>query len=261
MNEIYAEMLAEIGIGDHRPKEVQQEREIRKCCGPLEINHREGYEYCWTCGKIVCPYIYVQEEERFRTKYNEPFGAKSRYSYTKYRPYKSLTHFREHLRRYCGQKFVKMPEALVELLRPEIDVARRDAYQQVARALKKYRNRAFEIQVYDAEMRRHYARTVYGRDYYKHIFSIIYDLGGEQPRVSNIYAMIQTYKNFAYRFSQRTAFLERRSMPSHLMVLDLILRRHGHEPYYELPQLKDVRSRHVVRKILDLLEHADTAEF
>jgi hypothetical protein len=75
--------------------------------------------------------------------------------------------------------------------------------------------------------------------------------------VNNIYAMIQTYKNFAYRFSRRTAFLGRRSMPSHLMMLDLILRRHGHDPYYELPQLKDARSRGVVQKILALLSNVD----
>lgn len=254
MHAAYYELLEEYGIALEKPAEEPVSLWLdNKCCGPIYLNSREGEEYCSGCGKVVERYVYDPVENEY-PQFGEPVGSVGHGYMVKYRPYKPLTHFRDHLRRYCGQKFVEIPEELLDRVRnTEPDVMDKNAYFRIEKELKKIRNEEFTLSVYNKEMRRHETRKVYGRNYYKHIFEIIYKLGGRQPRVGNVRDIISAYERMVYRFSQRKVFTERHSMPSHFMVLDILLRKYGHTPYYVLPKLKDVKSREKVQNILSYL--------
>lgn len=90
--------------------------------------------------------------------------------------------------------------------------------------------------------------------HYRSIFTILYKCGGVRPRLHHVrnaqefYARcVQTYTQMAHYFYRSAAHTMRRtSMPSTYMLLDLIMREHGHEPYYFIPQLQDENLRNAV---------------
>lgn len=264
INPIYAQLLKEycdIEIPGYIPPTApvlqKQEPNILECCGPIELNAKEGYYFCWTCGLIKDDKYIVQEEEPEYSGFKAngaqtSYGGKSSYTYNKYRAYKPLTHFREHIRMYLGQRFHPIPDQLIADIKSlgKVDVNSKDAYQQVRQSMKQLRHRTYEIQVWDYNMRRLQTKHYKTPKFYKDIFSIIYTLGGHQPHIQNLHSIIQAYRNLQYQFLQLKT---RHNMPSHYMVLDILLRRYNNQSYYNIPYLKDDSSRDKVIEILQLL--------
>lgn len=208
-----------------------------ECCGPIVCDSKEGTFVCSVCGKVLDSYMY--EGCGFL---NNQF-IKDRPPQKK-RHYHSGIHFQTHLKRYMGASPGEIPDKLYEQL-GDIDLKDRNAYFEVRRRLKSLKL----------------------SKYYKHIFRIIYDLGGRKPELSgdqlqrlNIhFNMMQSYfyensgcfmghNSFGdivkYRASQGK--FSRKSMPSISMLLDFLLKGVGHTPFYSLPYLKDKQLRHRV---------------
>lgn len=72
---------------------------------------------------------------------------------------------------------------------------------------------------------------------YKSIFTIIYALGGRAPKITSRFKeqCMDTYRALEHFFKQRRDQFRRKSMPSVYMLLDIVLRQNGHEPYYFIP--------------------------
>lgn len=47
---------------------------------------------------------------------------------------------------------------------------------------------------------------------------------------------------------------KRHSMPSLYMIMDILLRRHGHVPYYQIPSLKDKQLEEQVIRMVNALD-------
>jgi len=256
---VYLDLLKDCcGIVLPRPVKTlpPQQKNVIECCGPIELVPKEGHYVCWNCGLVKDNYFIVQEEEPHRSG-GKPFGSQSSYTYKKYRPYKPLTHFREHFRRYTGQRFQTIPTELLHDLRPKVNPRAKDAYWQVKTQLKKLKGKKYVVKVWNKEMRRYDAKKYTPQKFYKDIFCIIYDLGGYQPKVDNVNEIFQAYQNLQYQFLQlkRKHETSRSNMPSHFMLLDILLRKHGHSPYYEIPYLKDKESREKVIQIFKMLNY------
>ncbi len=268
INPIYLEMLDE-HYGKKKPVETTlptPEKYILSCCGPIELNVRGGYYVCWSCGLIKDNQYIVQEEEPEKTRFScggnqLSFGGNSSYMYKKYRSYKPLTHFREHIRMYLGQRFKEIPVELINDLRKfsTINVNDRHAYSYVKDAMKSIRHNVYSVQVWNYESRMLETKHYKTPKFYKDIFAIIYTLGGQQPKIKCIEEIVQTYKNLQFVFMKVRDEQNRHNMPSHFMVLDILLRMYGHIPFYELPYLKDYNSRHQAMKILQHL-HQDVQQ-
>ena len=86
---------------------------------------------------------------------------------------------------------------------------------------------------------------------YKEIFTIIYLKGGHKPALENeVYEnCIKDFKIIMNYFLTIRSTYGRHSMPSNYMLLDLILRRNGHDPYYVIPYLKNDECRDKVMSI------------
>jgi hypothetical protein len=259
--EVYAEMLLDelkidIGIFKKKPELIPQPY-IITCCGPIELNEVEGHYSCIECGLIKDGYYIVNEEEPQRYTAGMPVGSRSSYTYSKYRPYKPLTHFREHLRRYAGQRFVTFPKDLINDLKTVIDPLDRKAFSKVKHYLKKFSGKRYTVKYYDKEMRVWREKQCKPTKFYKDIFSIIYELGGLQPNVKNINEMFAMYSAVCFQFKhlKGQGATNRRNMPSHYMLLDLLLKEYGNEPYYEIPYLKDEELRNSVLKIFNVLRN------
>ena len=118
-------------------------------------------------------YFYDTREPFQRYSVGEPYGSKSTQNVTMYRPYHPLTHFREHLRRYMGERFQYIPEELLKDLRGKIDPMHRDAFWHVKSELKSLRHKKYKVQYWDRGMRRYYVKEYSPQKFYKDIFSII----------------------------------------------------------------------------------------
>lgn len=258
--EIYSELLQEhMNITINLPKvPLKQQPNILKCCGPIELNEKEGNYACIKCGLVKDMYYIVNEEEPCKYNHGEPVGMHTSYSYNKYREYKPLTHFREHLRRYAGQRFAVFPAELIKDVKDYVDPLSPDAFHQVKHQLKQLGQKKYNVKVYDKQMRRWDMKQYKPQKFYKDIFSLIYELGGIQPNLHTIdlNAMFSMYKAICYQFRQMKIknSVSRKNMPSHYMLLDLMLRQYGHTPYYNIPELKDKDLRNSVLTIFNKLE-------
>ncbi len=241
--DIYEELLYKAGIiPEPESKIIKPEKYILECCGPIELVRKEGTYVCWTCGKVLGMNYIVNEEEPRYCREGEILGASSRYTYKKYRPYKPLTHFREHLRRYLGQRFLAIPDELLNDLRGKFNPMDRNAYVKVKSQMKQLGGKKYTVEVWDKEMRRTELKKYKVQKFYKDIFTIIYSLGGIQPRFNQTNEIFNSYMKLQYEFAQarnQGRLNNRHNMPSHFMILDILLRKHGHVPYYEIPHLKD----------------------
>ena len=216
-----------------------------KCCGQIDEDRVNGCYTCTNCGLVVCDKLYDSQEEH-------PSKPHLRQTYvTMYRPYKSLTHFREHYRRYAGHRWTDIPDKLLLDLKPLVgDPMNRDAYTKVKKSLQQLRQNRYPVRFYDKKYKIHKTKLYPPQKFYKDIFLIIYKLGGVQPNLNNIHSdrIYNQYKIIEYTFRQLPE-KTRRNMPSHFYILQELLKLNGHEPYYIIPQLKAFKLRSRVEKI------------
>ncbi len=238
--EIYYELLKEYGVPiddsssrsairtcsvEEQIKDAQiPQEELWQCCGKRNIDTDRNGEsfYCYECGRCLRDRVIIYCPDYATTSHNSGFtnSGNSNYTsitFTRKRFYKPLTHFKEHLRRYMGARFTEIPTAVFQDLK--IDAKDPEAYFVIKSHLKKNKNTLF----------------------YKEIFKILYILGGDVPKVSyeTYMACIQDFKNIMYQFNHFKALWKRHSMPSMYMIMDILLRKNGHQPYYTIPYLKD----------------------
>lgn len=245
---IYLEML---GLSQ-TTNNIEPEPNILICCGPIELNRREGNYSCLHCGLVKDPYYIVQEEEPQYPNSQLPLGCKSQYTYNRPRYYTPVTHFREHVRRYLGARFTAIPEQLLEDLRyrniPILDI---DAFQLVKTALHSLRHHTYSITSFNTKTKFFETKHVKSTSFYKDIFLIIYELGGKRPRFTQLNEIYQKYRELVYFFNNSKQNLNRRNMPCNYMLLDILLRELGHEPYYKLPYLKN---QELQMKVVDIFK-------
>ena len=190
------------------------------CCSDPEITHgpRGENAYCMTCGLCLKNRFLQLDFVRVKT------GV----FFTKKRFYAPVTHFKEHLRRYMGARFTKISDQVIENTK-NVDVTDRDAYFRMKDKLKQMKMSKL----------------------YKEIFTLIYIHGGVKAGISNdVYEKcVQDFKVLMQKFLGTRTDYQRHSMPCNYMLLDILLRKNGHEPYYRLPYLKNEKCRQRVMEI------------
>lgn len=226
---IYMEMLQETGVPvklppTPPPKRILLEESIECCSEPELVNGpRDENAYCQNCGLCVRNPFYQVDYKRLK---NSMMVKKKRF-------YNPLTHFKEHLRRYMGQRFTNIPETVIENTKC-VDIKNPQAFTLMKEQLKKLGKPKL----------------------YKEIFLLIYMHGGDKPDISpeQYYKCIEDFKTIQHYFLKDRAGWDRHSMPSNYMILKFILERNGHEPYYEIPALKNDKCRFQVYDIYFYLE-------
>jgi hypothetical protein len=238
---VYEEMLREYGIEQRLSPEIESQAPARipnipTCCtgDSNDIYIKDGAYVCWQCGRVVDASVYVFYNPY--TKPGAPVGGENTITIIKKRGYKSLTHFKEHLRRYMGARFGEYPSEMLDKLRGKVDVGRDDCYRKVQKLLKDNGYRKM----------------------YKEIFTIIYALGGKKPSVDN-QVFDKCVRDFLWMQSRFKEMREnnmtvRKNMPSMYVVMDLLLKRHGHKPFYKIPYLKDDLLQANVMSIFKVLD-------
>lgn len=261
MSNIYLELLAEHGIeisdNDRRDwaKEMQtqtlqsptaqSEKPAwdKTCikCTEFDYDPRQEFYYCVKCYKCKRERIIIFQQAyhsatKFSNHWTQPLGSQNTITIYKKRFYKPITHFKEHLRRYMGARFTQLPEDLLEKLRG-IDPEDVNMYFEVRSRLK-----ALKL-----------------NKYYKDIFMIMYQLGGKNPQLDHgLYEQcITDFKWLMQHFMKNRSQWGRHSMPSNYVLLEILLRKNGHTPYYNLPTLKDSVLRAKVYEIYDQLKHVN----
>lgn len=222
--DIYYELLADAGIAVERPTVESQSSNVHtsplQCCSSPCIIHgaRGEYPYCYYCGKCVVERVYEADFTRIR----------SSVMIERKRFYDPLTHFKEHIRRYMGARFTNIAQSILDST-SDIDVDDPNAYFLVKAKLKELKQSRL----------------------YKEIFTIIYHHGGHRPNIDDdMYNQcIEEFRQLKQRFMSRRGEYSRHSMPSMYMLLDLILHRVGHYPYYRIPYLQNEECRKRVLEI------------
>jgi hypothetical protein len=215
----------------------------KTCCSDIRINEKDGELVCDGCGRVVQNYL-IEGMGDTSSAYIKDFNPRKR------RHYHPYIHFHTHLKRYMGDVDLKIEDNHLENIRNQIDVHDRHAYTLIRKYLKKNKL----------------------SDCYRAIYRIIYQLGGSKPVLSS-----KQYENIKQDFinlemyfldhsgkycslsSSGIVFKERESMgkfnrksiPCLSMLLDILLRKNGHEPYYHIPHLKDLDLR---KRVLDFYE-------
>lgn len=244
MNDAIKQMLMEIGINDPElvTKQPQIEipiiKQVVECCGEELTYESQGFLTCWHCGlvKDIAELKYYQKNSTaptgvsyFSSRNNDNPGM----TFYRKRFYKSATHFRDHLNRYMGRGDLARDDPIMDHFK-DLDTGDRMLFFVVKKRLKKLKL----------------------QNLYKSIFSIIYMSGGQLPNVTNqtFHNCLVQYGALEHYFHQNKDLFGRKSMPSVYMLMDLILRRNGHEPFYVVQQLKDTQLR---QKVLDFYVQFD----
>lgn len=257
--DIYADLLSSVGITMPLEEKPQQPISLPfsetcpECQAPFEEWGPIGDYGCWDCGILSKHPQYATTEMEYqqeRTSYGKiiPKGLKSQITYTKRRGYNPLTHFKEHLRRYMGYRFSLDPETkswkefpadLKKLMTESIQLNAPDAYFQARKVLKKYPK---------------------GAKYYKDVFQLIYECGGQRPEISQqlFDKCVRHFMNFQYKFLRLREEYNRHNLPCYYMILELILKQQGHQPHYEFPHLKDELLK---EKITDIFQEVNNKCF
>lgn len=147
-----------------------------------------------------------------------------------------MTHFKEHLRRYMGARFGEPPKGLVEKLGEMVNVNDPKCYRHVQKALKQLGH----------------------KNLYKEIFTLIYSLGGKRPYIDN-HIFDNCVTDFMWlqaQFAQlrKNEATKRKNMPSMYVLMDILLKRNGHQPFYQLPYLKDEILQSKVIELFEILD-------
>lgn len=224
---MYRQMLQDVGISTEdlptdpdtdKPVDLTRYPQCKRCqTEPLSL-WSNGFLTCHECGLVN-----TEEQQWDHTDvpgYYKIHSTKALNGTTfeRRRSYKPITHFKEHLRRYMGARFTEIPDQLLDKLK-YIDVKDPYSFNNVKKALKKH---GF-------------------RKYYKEVFLIIYKLGGTPPNITDqvFHQCVTAYNALMIAFERKKAEWKRHSMPSNYVMLDVLLRHFGHEPYYVIPNLKD----------------------
>lgn len=197
------------------------------CCnGDTEVNS-DAFTVCMDCGKVIPNAIkqfvfYMSGDAGEGCSYftRNPKNNTGVQLPTKKRFYQSKIHFMTHLKRYLGlvTSYSDVDEKLIEQIKKEIDVMDKMAYFNVREILK---------------------RRKLGK-HYKDIFFIIYECGGVRPQLSGeqmrlLERHIGSIQTYFYANRDRWG---KKSMPCVPWILEKLMRRCGHEPYYCLHSLK-----------------------
>lgn len=185
------------------------------CCGEV-MQQKNGHLVCHKCARCV-----VHSERIWYWPYAQE-GKRTNCGYTmkKYRPYKKTQYFLNHLKRYEGS-LCNVKEPWVADMFAEVNPLHRDAYFHVRSWLLKHKK----------------------TKYYGHIFTMIYDNGGRRPDLS-----VEAYRRLKDEIKAVCHYHDdvkyRGEMLGHSMkcvpaMLHKLLILSGHEPYYNLHQLKD----------------------
>jgi len=215
-----------------------------KCCDDIVEDLLNGCMVCCGCGLVVENKIYIYHQpyaqrSNFANQMQRPLGSSGHVTFNRKRFYQPLTHFKEHLRRYMGARFTTIDENVLEKVRGSVlNLQDSNAHQMVKSVLKQHRHTHL----------------------YKEIFTIIYLCGGQPPHLdSKVYeSCIEDFKKLMFHFMKCRSQWQRHSMPSMYMLLDMLLRVHGHEPHYKFPHLKNMRLRQQVLDIYSSLRQSST---
>ena len=242
--DVFQSMLLEVGI-DCGPVEdapvpeplpLDRPQSIAfECCGEVLWYYANGFLTCPTCGLVHDQGEYLFTLESW--KENEPCGSRQSMVIERKRFYRPLNHFKEHLRRYMGIRFTRLPDHLLTELQAcsDVDVHHPEAYFMIKKQLKQRKLSKL----------------------YKEIFTIIYALGGQRPQLTNAqyHGCIRTFTLLMQVFERKRADFGRHSMPSMYVMLDQLLRSYGHTPFYTIPLLKNTRLLKNVYQIIQDLIH------
>lgn len=213
------------------------------CCGEVRINEKDGEHVCYKCGLVVQGYL-IEGMGETSNDFIRDFNPRKR------RHYHPYIHFNTHLKRYLGDVDLQIEDKYLNEMKSCINVRSPNAYEDVRKYLKKQKL----------------------SDNYKAIYRIIYDLGGNKPvltsvqyeGIKNDFMNLQTFfLNNSGKYcaissggmvvKQRESLgkFNRKSIPCLSMLLDILLRKNGHVPFYNIPQLKDADLR---QRVLDFYE-------
>ena len=251
--------MNEVGVIQYTPPSPKQQPNIVECCDDVEVDPVNGCYVCVGCGLVKDHYFSSTEEEHHYPKPGESLGGQSSYLYEKRRFYIPLTHFQEHLRRYLGARFTQIPVKLLDDLRAmKVNVKDINAFQLVKHGLKKLKNNNYTVTVskpfHGTSYVKHTEKQVKSVKLYKEIFTIIYLLGGHKPIFTQVEEIKQLYKDFCFFYMKRKKAFNRKNMPSNYMLLDLLLKELDHQPYYNIPYLKNEELKQEILDIFQLLK-------
>jgi hypothetical protein len=222
-------------------EELQKEYDLlnakpaMQCCveedgqSPFIIN--DGYPTCTLCGKVQTAFRELDDIAITKPSFGELLGMNNGYVFVSPRFYKPLSHFREHLRRYMGANRVQLNDEQLNYLKQNLDETNPKAYMILKELLK------------NLNLPRQY----------RNIWSILYQLGGKLPELSNhqFHACLNIFKKFLIIFDKHKHLWNRKSIPSHYMLLNEFLVLVEHEKYYEFPVLKNEGLKKNVQFILN----------
>ena len=206
-----------------------------QCCldeynNPSFITH-DGFPTCTICSKVQIHFRELDDSTITKPTFGELLGMNNGYVFISPRFYKPISHFREHLRRYMGANQVQLNEDQWTYLKDHLDETNIYAYMILKNLLKKL------------NLPRQY----------RNIWSILYKLGGKIPELSNeqFHMCLNIFKKFLVVYDQEKEKWNRKSIPSHYMLLNEFLQLVQHEKYYAFPELKNEVLKKNVQFILN----------
>lgn len=209
----------------------QPEKNIFQCCPDSNFPILDGFYVCSICGLVKEQVL--DNDYQPNGSAGELLGESNGYVYKPLRFYKPLNHFREHLKSFLASHPVAFPTPLLRSLQ-HIDIHQKNAFFLVRKELKAQK------QV----------------KYYKHIWSLIHELGGIKHELTDqqYHNCLNIFKSFLVAFRSNPG--ERKNLPSHNMILNAILKMLNVKIYYETPGLYNNKLRKnvedTIRRCLDL---------
>jgi hypothetical protein len=190
----------------------EPEKNILQCCPNSEFPILDGFYVCSICGLVKEQVL--DNEYQPNGCVGELLGESNGYVYKPLRFYKPLNHFREHLKSFLASHPIAFPPALLKSLQ-HINVHQKTAFFLIRKELKAQRK----------------------VKYYKHVWSLIHELGGKKNELTNqqYHNCLNIFKSFLVAFQANPG--ERKNLPSHNMILNAILKMLKIEIYYETPGL------------------------
>jgi len=201
-----------------KPKDIPYpEKNVLSCCPDAEFPIQDGFYVCNVCGLVK---EQVLEFEQPYANFGELVGQNNGYCYKPLRHYKPINHFREHLKSFLSSHPIAFPSSLLDSLR-HIPIHQPNAFFLIRKELKKMKEST----------------------YYKHIWSLISELGGRMNVLTDqqFHQCLNLFKVFltAFRLDPRG----RKNLPSHNMILHNILKVLKVNLYYETPGLNNEKLR------------------
>ena len=223
--EQYLQLLYEYGVGA-KPVPSRSTRVAPLiCCNQEATDEHSGHFICWTCGLVKDLYIY--RADHYLPSYDNSGRQKnSGTRIIKKRPYLTRIHFWTHYKKYAGVQAPPKggyPPWLLNAL-SKFDLNDKDLYAHI----------------------KHFLKQAKCSEWYRYIWHLIYTLGGHEPHIDaqQLHQIRQEFlclEHYFYNVYERGT---RHNIKSVSMLLELLLKQVGHEPYYRFPQLKNEQLRH-----------------